>query len=82
LKLKGISTGIHYPIPIHLLEAYKDLGYKVGDFPVTEEYANKILSLPMFPELSHEQVEYVAKSIIEFYERYDTRGGITHQSSI
>ncbi len=67
LETHGISTGIHYPIPIHLQECYKDLGYKKGDFPITEEYANEILSLPMFPEITTSQIEYICKSIKEFF---------------
>lgn len=63
LKSKGISTGIHYPIPIHLLETYQDLGYKKGSFPITEKYVNEILSLPMYPELREEQINYVAEAI-------------------
>jgi dTDP-4-amino-4,6-dideoxygalactose transaminase len=60
---QGIATGIHYPIPIHLQPAYQDLGYGQGDFPVTERYAHQILSLPMYPELSPESIEYVAEAI-------------------
>ncbi|MEW6606250.1 MAG: DegT/DnrJ/EryC1/StrS family aminotransferase [bacterium] len=63
---KGISVGIHYPIPIHLQKAYEDLEYKIGTFPITEKYANEILSLPMFPELTVEQIEMVVNSIKEF----------------
>ncbi len=66
LRFNGISTGIHYPIPIHLQQAYKDLGYQQGDFPVTEKYAGEILSLPMFPELTEKQIEFVCNKIKEF----------------
>lgn len=62
---KGITTGIHYPVPIHFQEAYRYLGYKVGDFPITERYADEILSLPMYPELTQEQVIYVADKVKE-----------------
>ncbi len=65
LSKKGISTGIHYPVPIHLQRAYSKLGYHHGDFPVTEEYAEKILSLPMFPELTIEEISYVCEQITE-----------------
>ena len=67
LEERGISAGLHYPIPIHLQKAYSGLGYKKGDFPVAEAYADQILSLPMFPELTEEQIKYVADSIRTFY---------------
>ena len=66
LANKGVNVGIHYPIPIHLQPAYHDLGYKPGDFPVTEEYAQRILSLPMFAELTQDQIERIAKTVREF----------------
>lgn len=56
----GIQTGIHYPIPIHLQEAYASLGYKAGDLPVTERLCERVLSLPMFPELTEEQMQSIA----------------------
>jgi dTDP-4-amino-4,6-dideoxygalactose transaminase len=62
----GISTGLHYPIPVHLQEAYAVLGHKVGDFPVSEGLAVQGLSLPMYAELTNEQVRYVADRIREF----------------
>ncbi|MBP6016450.1 MAG: DegT/DnrJ/EryC1/StrS family aminotransferase [Candidatus Promineofilum sp.] len=65
LKSKGIATGLHYPIPIHLQPAYAELGYKLGDFPVTEAYAELIVSLPIFPELDDDKVAYVAGAIRE-----------------
>lgn len=68
LSQKDISCGIHYPIPLHLQEAYKTLGYKKGDFPVAEKCAEEIVSLPMFAELRHEQIETVAKEIKNFLE--------------
>lgn len=64
---KGIATGIHYPIPIHLQPAYRDLGYEKGSFPVTEEYAEQILSLPMYAELTPGSIEYVADAIRRFW---------------
>ncbi|RLI96892.1 MAG: erythromycin biosynthesis sensory transduction protein eryC1, partial [Candidatus Aenigmatarchaeota archaeon] len=63
LRKKGIFAGIHYPIPIHLQEAYSDLGYKEGSFPVTEKAANEVLSLPMFPELSEKEIEFVSDAL-------------------
>jgi dTDP-4-amino-4,6-dideoxygalactose transaminase len=66
LESRAISAGIHYPIPIHLQPAYKDLGYKRGDFPIAEGLAREILSLPMYAELTSEQIEFVALTIREF----------------
>lgn len=63
LQSYGVQTGIHYPIPVHLQEAYRDLGYVAGDFPHTEQAANEVLSLPMYPELSHIQVELVSAAV-------------------
>ncbi len=57
---KGVGCGMHYPIPIHLLDAYKYLEKPAGSYPVTEEIANELLSLPMFPEITGEQQKYVA----------------------
>jgi dTDP-4-amino-4,6-dideoxygalactose transaminase len=66
LQQNGISTGLHYPVPLHLQEAYKELGYKKGDFPVAERAAKRILSLPMFPELTEAQIRYVCWKIVEW----------------
>ena len=63
LQKKGIGVLIHYPIPVHLQEAYADAGYKKGSLPVAERVADEILSLPMFPHMSEEQVEYVCQSL-------------------
>lgn len=62
---RGVQTLIHYPIPAHLQKAYSHLGYKRGDLPVTERTADRILSLPMFPELTDEHIDYVIESIRE-----------------
>ncbi|MFN2510488.1 MAG: DegT/DnrJ/EryC1/StrS family aminotransferase [Pyrinomonadaceae bacterium] len=66
LKAQGVSTGIHYPIPVHLQSGYRDLGYKVGDFPHTEQACNEVLSLPMYAELSSEAVIEVSDAIRQF----------------
>ncbi|MGC2248590.1 MAG: DegT/DnrJ/EryC1/StrS family aminotransferase [Terriglobales bacterium] len=66
LSAAGIGTGIHYPIPLHLQKAYESLGYKAGDFPVTEKIAKEIVSLPMFPQLKREQQERVVEEICKF----------------
>ena len=63
LTRKGIQTGIHYPIPCHLQPAFKDLGYEMGDFPHSEKLAQQILSLPMYPGLTSNQVKEVVTAI-------------------
>jgi dTDP-4-amino-4,6-dideoxygalactose transaminase len=59
----GIASGLHYPIPIHLQEAARDLGYSKGDFPVTERLAGEILSLPIYAEMTREMVEVVGEGV-------------------
>ncbi|MBM4144450.1 MAG: erythromycin biosynthesis sensory transduction protein eryC1, partial [Lentisphaerae bacterium] len=66
---RGVSCGLHYPTPIHLMPAYRHLGYKAGDFPVAERAAQEIISLPMFAELTEGQIRCVADAIREFYRR-------------
>ncbi len=63
LNEEGVGSLIHYPIPVHLQPAYQDAGYKKGDFPVAERIASEIISLPMFPHMSREQVAYVAGTL-------------------
>jgi dTDP-4-amino-4,6-dideoxygalactose transaminase len=63
LAQRGVHTGIHYPIPIHLQPAYSELGLSKGRYPKTEAAAERILSLPMFPELTPEQIEYVVDAV-------------------
>jgi dTDP-4-amino-4,6-dideoxygalactose transaminase len=69
LAARGVGTGIHYPVPVHLQECYQALGLGEGSFPVAERCAGEFVSLPMFPELTEDQVSYVAqavkKSVIE-----------------
>lgn len=67
LKERGIATGVHYPLPLHLQPAYAHLGCHRGDFPVAERAAEEVLSLPMYPELTPDQQEYVAESMARFY---------------
>jgi dTDP-4-amino-4,6-dideoxygalactose transaminase len=62
----GIGTGIHYPVPLHLQEAYKHLQYRPGSFPVCEQVASEILSLPMFPQLTAEQAQRVVREVAAF----------------
>ena len=64
----GVDTRIHYPIPIHLQDAAKDLGYKVGNFPNAEKYARTMISLPIYPELSDAQVGYIIQSVKSFFD--------------
>lgn len=66
LAKAGIGTGIHYPVPLHLQKAFAWLGYKKGDFPISEKLAKGILSLPMFPELTEEQQEKVVEEVALF----------------
>ena len=68
LKENGISTGLHYPIPLHLQKCFEDLGYRKGDFPVTEQLADTCLSLPMYPELTEKQIVKVADEIKSFFK--------------
>jgi dTDP-4-amino-4,6-dideoxygalactose transaminase len=69
LAEKGIATGLHYPQPLHLQAAYQYLGHKKGAFPITENSASKLLSLPMFPELTNKQIEYIAETIKNYMNR-------------
>ncbi len=66
LKSRGISTGLHYPLPVHLQECYTEWGYRRGSLPVTERVAGEILSLPMFPGLTAEQQQRVAEAMAAF----------------
>jgi dTDP-4-amino-4,6-dideoxygalactose transaminase len=77
----GIEVGLHYPKPLHLQGAYKSLGYRLGDFPVAEALADRILSLPMFPELTSEAVEYVAQEIGSALKTCGAAGSVTAASS-
>jgi len=69
LSSKDIETAVYYPLSLHLQQAYKTLGYKLGDFPESEKAQNQVLSLPMFPEISHYQVAEVADGIKEFFTK-------------
>jgi dTDP-4-amino-4,6-dideoxygalactose transaminase len=61
----GIATGIHYPVPLHLQKAFANLGYKLGDLPVAEKSAHRILSLPIFPELSNGSLNFICESFLK-----------------
>ena len=66
LNENEIGTNKHYPIPMHLQECYKDLGFKKGDFPIAEEISNTELSLPMYYGMKDEEVDYVIDKINQF----------------
>ena len=68
LEEQQIQTAVNYPIPLHLQESAQHLGYKKGDFPVAEEQAQNILSIPLYPELEDSQVEYVIAKIKRFIQ--------------
>lgn len=69
LQDKGIGCAIYYPLPLHLQECFAGLGYKVGDLPVSETASQSVLSIPIYPELTQEQIEYVVAAIKEFYQK-------------
>lgn len=68
LDEKGVSTGLHYPIPLHLQTCFNHLNYEKGDFPVSEDLADYGLSLPVFPEMTTQQIEYVCEKIKTFFK--------------
>ena len=65
---KGIQAKVHYPIPIYRQPALKHLGYKLGDFPVSDEHAQKIISFPCDQHLSVDEMDFVIKTVTEFYK--------------
>jgi len=70
LKEKGIATGIHYPIPLHLQPAFKNLGLKQGNFSVSEQISSQVISLPMYPELPDDHQDYVVEQIHQFFKKH------------
>ncbi len=76
LRQNGVSSAVYYPHPLHLEEAYRYLGYKPGDFPESERAAKEVLSLPIHPELTEEQIAYVTEMIFKFERRNDNQGSI------
>jgi dTDP-4-amino-4,6-dideoxygalactose transaminase len=69
LKEQGIDCGVHYPIPLHLQPAYKNLGFTMGSYPVAERLASEILSIPIYPELTDEQRRYIVDHIKKFFHQ-------------
>jgi dTDP-4-amino-4,6-dideoxygalactose transaminase len=69
LKSAGINAGLHYPVPPHLQKSNADLGYREGDFPIAEECSRTVLSLPVAPELTNRQVEYVCEQVRLFFKQ-------------
>jgi dTDP-4-amino-4,6-dideoxygalactose transaminase len=67
LKERGIQTAVYYPLPLHLQECFKDLGYREGDFPVAESLSKRSLALPMFPELRDDEIKEVVDTIALFF---------------
>lgn len=67
MESKGVPALIYYPLPLHLQKVYEDLDYTLGDFPISEDVSRKILPLPMYPELTDEQVDHVIQVIQEFH---------------
>ena len=67
LKRRGVMAGIHYPVPLHRQPALEAWGYQLGDFPVSEELSRTVLSLPLYPEMTDEQVNRVIQAVCEFY---------------
>ena len=82
LAAAGVQTGIHYPVPIHLQPAYADLGYRQGAFPNAEYLAERILSLPIYPQLTPGQIAYVAGKVRGFVGRLDEQAPSTARASL
>ncbi|MDY6881796.1 MAG: DegT/DnrJ/EryC1/StrS family aminotransferase [Thermodesulfobacteriota bacterium] len=70
LKSRGVGSEVYYPVPLHMQACFKYLGYQAEDFPVAKEAAEKTLGLPIFPELTHDEIEYVVESISEFFHAF------------
>ena len=69
LKEKGVATAVYYPLPLHLQKCFADLGYRGGDFPESEKAASEVLALPIYPELTANQQEFLVTCIKKFYQR-------------
>jgi dTDP-4-amino-4,6-dideoxygalactose transaminase len=82
LAAANIATGIHYPVPLHLQQAYQYLGYKLGDFPVTEKVAAELLSLPIFPGITLEQQARIAERLLDFVWSKQSEAGAMMAASV
>jgi len=80
LKSKGIGTAIHYPIPLHLQNAYSALGYVAGDYPVSEKIASSVVSLPIFPQMTDGQQARVVEESVNFVQSRETSKDVFAQS--
>jgi UDP-2-acetamido-2-deoxy-ribo-hexuluronate aminotransferase len=68
-----VNTAIYYPLPLHLQKCFAYLGYKEGDLPVAEEAAHEVLGLPVYPELTSDQQDFIVSTIRAFYKKQETR---------
>lgn len=82
-KSQGISTAIYYPVTLHLQEVYANLGYKKGDFPVSEQLSHEVLSLPIYPELTQEQQKFIVDKCNEFFqEKHETSNNYRSKAAV
>jgi len=65
LQERGVQTGVHYPLPVHLQKPYQALGYRQGDFPYAERACQRVISMPLYPEMTNEQAAYAAQTLRE-----------------
>ena len=68
LQEKGIGTALYYPLPLHIQDCFKNTGYRKGDLKISEKISDEVLSIPIFPELSEAEIQYIVSSINNFYK--------------